>query len=216
MRKIDYTGVVRIIVNTALAVFVLYDVINKIKHLNLSTYEFLWKSQLVFILICDVFFISRNILNKPKEVDTSILAVSAGCLAAILPYCMELFTEWPPVTLMFKTPGIVLNVLVCPFVLWALFCLKDCLSIIPEANKVVSKGIYKYSRHPLYVCYSLWCVSYVMMNPTLPVLFIVIAIVNLQYVRSRLEEEILLRNIPSYESYYKETSLISLPFVKLG
>ena len=216
--KLVYSNVVRIFINVSLAAFVSYDVVSKIKCLDYTSYELIWKSQLVFILMCDVLFMSRNLFKQPKMVDASVLAVGAGCLASILPYAMSMFTWWSPITETLKTPGMVLNALVCPFILWALFCLRDCLSVIPEANKVVSKGIYKYSRHPLYVCYSFWGVSYIMMDTTFPVICIVVAFVSLLLVRSILEERVLLKSLPAYESYYRQTGLITLPFLhfKLG
>jgi len=207
---------IRIIINLIIILTILPHVLNGIKHFNMDIYYLLWGGQILLISMIDTFFLFINIFEKPKMVDTSLIAVISSFLGSTLLFLIHFFHDVPVLTSNLKAPGIILNVFICPLVLWALMCLRNCLSVIPEANKVVSKGIYKYSRHPLYVCYSLWGISYIFMFTSIPVIIICISHILFLYIRLRLEEKVLLKSLSAYEDYYKQTGLINLPFLKIG
>jgi len=82
------------------------------------------------------------------------------------------------------------------------------MTIIPEAHAVVARGIYRYSRHPLYMCYIVWAIANMMMFPSWLMLAISTAHIIVLFVRLKREETLLLATFPEYHSYYAATGLI--------
>ncbi|MBP1762955.1 MAG: Isoprenylcysteine carboxyl methyltransferase [Firmicutes bacterium] len=104
--------------------------------------------------------------------------------------------------------GMILSLVPYVFVVWSLFCLKDCLTVVPEAHAVVAHGPYKYSRHPLYVCYMIWAIANFMMFPSLLMLFASIGQIVFLFLRLYREEHLLLTSFPEYYTYYQNTGLL--------
>ncbi|MEI7474943.1 MAG: isoprenylcysteine carboxylmethyltransferase family protein [bacterium] len=95
-----------------------------------------------------------------------------------------------------------------PVLIWALMCLKSCLTVIPEAHKVVATGIYKYSRHPLYVIYIIWALLNILLFQSMAIIIITSIYIGLMYLRIKIEESLLLETFPEYREYYNNTGLI--------
>ena len=89
----------------------------------------------------------------------------------------------------------------------ALAFLNTSLTQLPEARKLVNRGLYRYIRHPLYMAYF---VAYFgqafIFNEWLYWLTFVIFVVS-QTVRARAEERVLSRVFPLYEEYKKQTGM---------
>jgi protein-S-isoprenylcysteine O-methyltransferase Ste14 len=76
---------------------------------------------------------------------------------------------------------------------------------MPEHQKLVTRGPYRYVRHPSYLGYFLMFIGLVLLRPTLPTLFSIVAIPG--YYRLTFEEERLLetRFGEEYHKYQKTT-----------
>jgi len=171
----------------------------------------LWGIPVIAVSLLDIYFLTRSLVRAPKSIDTrlSTFIISIGAtfgfsLVAILIADPQL--EFPHMQVV-EQLGHFLAILPYPFVLWSLLCLKDCLTVVPEAHAVVAHGIYKYSRHPLYVCYIVWAIANPMMVPTLSMLIGSIAQIAFLIVRLGREEQLLLKTFPEYREYYQRTGL---------
>ncbi len=87
---------------------------------------------------------------------------------------------------------------------WGMWALRRSFSITVEARKVVTRGPYRYLRHPVYAgevlaaaAVTFWRMSWI--NAAVFIMFAVI-----QLVRARMEEEKLKRNFPEYEAYARK------------
>lgn len=203
---------VRFVANGTITILCLVFVVGKLTAFSTSTYHLLWGGVAIIVALLDIYFLVKSTLNKPKSVDTSlssfILAVggSLGFLGSAVA------TGYPvadlPFTAALRQAGIIVALLPYPFIIWSLLCLKECLTIIPEAHSVVAHGIYKYSRHPLYMCYIIWAIANIMMFPSLPMLAASLALTALLVLRIKREEKLLLATFPEYRDYYSRTGLI--------
>jgi protein-S-isoprenylcysteine O-methyltransferase Ste14 len=179
--------------------------------LLLSFHHWLWGIPVVLVSLLDIYFLTRSLLRRPTSIDTraSTLLISLGAtfgfsLVAIvsappfleLPYLQEI-----------QKMGSFLSIVPYPFVLWALFCLRDCLTVVPEGHKVVAHGIYRYSRHPLYVCYIIWAIADSMMLPSLPMFMASLGQIICLVLRFHREEQLLLATFAEYRPYYEATGM---------
>ena len=176
-----------------------------------SFHYWLWGIPVILVCLLDIYFLTRSLLQRPTSIDTrlSTLLFSLGAtfgfsLVAILiappsialPYLHEI-----------QQAGNLLAILPYPFACWALLCLGDCLTVVPEAHKVVAHGIYRYSRHPLYACYIIWAVADSMMLPSIPMFMASIMQIIFLVLRFHREEQLLLATFPEYRPYYETTGL---------
>lgn len=174
--------------------------------------RFLWGIPVIIVSSLDLYFLTRSFLQKPKSMDTrfSTFIISVGATFGFSVWVMLLS---PPQfefanAEFIQQAGKLLSLFPYPFVVWSLLCLKDCLTVVPEAHSVVAHGPYKYSRHPLYMCYNVWAVANVMMFPSFLMFFAALAQIAFLYIRLRREERILLTSFPEYRSYYETVGLI--------
>jgi len=79
-------------------------------------------------------------------------------------------------------------------------------AILPQARRLVTRGPYRYARHPLYLCeqVSLLGVSLQFRQPWALLLALIGCM--LQFPRMRYEERVLLEAFPEYSDYRKNTS----------
>ena len=201
----------RFMASGMVTLFLMIIIVRAVMMLWASREFWLWGIPVVAVSILDIYFLTRSLLREPKKIDTrlSTLMISMGAtfgfsLVAIgigdplmgIPYMVGI-----------QQVGRFLAIIPYPFVMWALFCLKDCLTVVPEAHTVVANGIYRYSRHPLYVCYIIWAVANIMMFPTLSMLMGSSGQIIFLVVRLHREEKLLLETFPEYQDYYKRTGL---------
>ncbi len=170
-----------------------------------------WGFPTLLINILEIYLLSKNLLKTPKNIDKRLSTLIIMPIALFALSLNGLFLNYPPVFTQeinqyARFVGYVLNIITFPLVIWALCCLGSCLSVLPEANKIVTKGIYKYIRHPLYFCYIIWAFSNILIFQSLPVILISAIFVSSQIYRMKLEEDILLKSFPEYELYMKQTN----------
>lgn len=203
---------VRFAANGTITVYSLVLVAGRLTVFPTSAYHMLWGGVAIIVVLLDIYFLAKSTLNKPQKVDTSLSsfifavagslgfwgsAVATGYTVADLPFTAAL-----------RQAGSIVALLPYPFIIWSLLCLKGCVTVIPEAHGVVTHGIYKYSRHPLYMCYIIWAIANIMMFPSLPMLAASSALIALLVLRLKREEKLLLATFPEYRDYYSRTGLI--------
>ncbi len=207
-----YTRTVRFIANGIITIFSLLLILARLAAPSSSGYYWLWGLPALFIIILDVYFLIKSTLREPKGTDTGLatffISVSAslgfGFSAVAVGYPVLDFPQGPAL----REIGGYIALAPYPFIIWALLCLKDCLTVIPEAHAVVARGIYRYSRHPLYICYIVWAVANMMMFPSLPMIAVSTAHIAMLILRLKREERLLLATFPEYRNYYETTGLI--------
>jgi protein-S-isoprenylcysteine O-methyltransferase Ste14 len=101
-----------------------------------------------------------------------------------------------------STIFITIGMIVC---IVAVFDLGRSLSIMPEARKLVTTGLYRYIRHPLYLGGALAVVGTFLQFRSWQGALIVIVQLYLQIRRMHWEEDILARAFPGYSEYKRQT-----------
>lgn len=202
----------RFLAGGAVTLFMIAIVFLTLMRMASSIHHMLWGIPVIAVSLLDIYFLTRSLLQQPKKIDTrlSSLFIGLGTTFGFSVLVMFLSTPRAGGELMkeIRQIGVILSVLPYPLVIWSLLCLKDCLTVVPEAHAVVAHGPYKYSRHPLYVCYMLWAVANVLMFPTWPMLIASVSQIGLLLLRLRREEALLLQTFPEYKYYYERTGLI--------
>ena len=201
----------RFIASGLVTLFLVVIIVRAMMMFFTSRDHMLWGIPVIAISLLDIYFLTCSLVRQPKSMDTR-LSTAIISLGATFGFSLVAISIADP-QLQFphmqavNQVGRFLALLPYPFVLWSLLCLKDCLTVVPEAHAVVANGIYRYSRHPLYVCYIIWAIANVMMFPTLSMLIGCLAQIIFLIVRLRREEQLLLRTFPEYGQYYQRTGL---------
>ena len=212
MNQTDKQQAIRYLAGGAVTLFMLAIILLTATTLNRSLYHFLWGLPVIAVSLLDIYFLSRSLLQKPKTIDTRISSVLIG-LGTTFGFSVAVMVLSPQQANMayaveLRQVGVVLSLLPYPLVIWSLFCLGDCLTVVPEAHAVVAHGPYKFSRHPLYVCYMMWAAANVLMFPTWLMLGAAALQIAFLQIRLRREEALLLETFPEYRRYYERTGLI--------
>jgi protein-S-isoprenylcysteine O-methyltransferase Ste14 len=205
---------IRFIAGGSVSVFTLTIIVMRFLTFAPSLYSWLWVIPGMFANLLDLYFLNKSLLKRPKNIDTRL---STFCISIGATFGMDLVAaalNAPPLSLPYidfiRHAGGILALLPYPFILWALLCLKDCLTVIPEAHGVIAHGIYKYSRHPLYVCYITWSLANSMMFPSFLMFAACLANILLLILRLRREENLLLSTFPEYRQYRQQTGLLGI------
>jgi Putative protein-S-isoprenylcysteine methyltransferase len=151
-----------------------------------------------------VALLAVNIFKRPKDIDDSNFIFFVCVLACNLPFVLSFFSNniIPETRNMFLAGlGTVLNLSIMPFYLLSVIRLGSSLSVLPEANKLKTTGIYGFSRHPLYSCYIFWFIAQNLICQSWIMLVISIIQISMQIIRAKHEELILLKNYPEYREY---------------
>jgi len=201
----------RFIASGLVTLFLVAVIVRTSMILSTSRDHLLWGIPVIAVSLLDIYFLTRSLVRAPKNIDTrlSTFIISLGAtfgfsLVAVSIADPQLEFSHRQVV---EQVGRLLAILPYPFVFWSLLCLKDCLTVVPEAHAVVANGIYRYSRHPLYVCYMIWAIAGIMMFPTLSMLIGSVAQIAFLIVRLGREEQLLLKTFPEYREYYLRTGL---------
>ncbi len=203
---------IRYIANAIITLYTLLIVVVRVSAHHASWYHLLWGGVALIVTVMDIYFLIKSTLNKPKNVDTSLSGFLLGVVGSLGFVGSAVAITYPvpdlPFAAALRQTGSVVALLPYPFILWGLLCLKDCLTVIPEAHSVVAHGIYKYSRHPLYMSYIVWALANMMMFPSLPMIAVSAAHILVLVLRLKREESLLLATFPEYREYYRRTGLI--------
>jgi len=136
-----------------------------------------------------VSFVTRNILGIPVWVVGLILAFRVSA---------------PPL----YVPGLLIRILGWVLVLggpipmiWALVFLRLRAYRPTRQDTLVSNGIYRYIRHPIYSGVLMVFIGGVLLHPTRPATVAGLLGIGYVYIQARLEEVDLLRRMPAYREY---------------
>lgn len=95
------------------------------------------------------------------------------------------------------------GVLIC---LWAIINLNKSLSVFPsppDNAKLISNGIYKFIRHPIYTGVIFITIGYSIFSESVYRFFISLFLIVLFYLKSKYEEKLLQLKFKEYSSYKK-------------
>ncbi len=202
----------RYFISGAVTLYLVCTIFLSLTKVSASLYHLLWGLPVIAIGLLDVYFLTRSLLQQPKKIDVRWSSVLIG-LGTTFGFSVAVMFLSTPNAATFAFPmlrqfGILLSLIPYPFVIWALFCLGDCLTVVPEAHSVVAHGPYKYSRHPLYVCYMVWAAANALMFPGWAMFLAALSQIVCLHIRLRREETLLLETFPEYRYYYERTGLL--------
>lgn len=193
---------------TFLSVFYLLTLVFLIlrSHINNITY-WLWASPILLILTLDSVFLIISLFFRPKKTDMrfTTVAICLLCFFAFLISSIIVSHSSLIANSYIKYIGIFLNLLTYPLVIASLISLNNKFTILPEAHSLVSHGIYKYLRHPLYFSYILSLISNLFLFKGVFVILVNVILILLFIIRAKIEEKLLTEYIDGYEDYKNRT-----------
>ena len=117
----------------------------------------------------------------------------------------------------FAVLGVVVYLLSSVLTAWALSENRyaEAVSRVQEerGQRVCSTGPYAFVRHPMYSAIIMWCVSVVMVFPSVWVALVSGAVAVVIVVRTALEDAMLARELPGYSEYQGNVRWRLVPFV---
>jgi protein-S-isoprenylcysteine O-methyltransferase Ste14 len=106
---------------------------------------------------------------------------------------------------LFVVPGTVLGAIGLAFAIVSLGSLGRSFGVFPEARSLVTRGPYRWVRHPLYLAEITAALGWLLVNLSLFTLANFIIFVGLQYWRTVFEERALRQEFAEYTEYRKHT-----------
>jgi protein-S-isoprenylcysteine O-methyltransferase Ste14 len=131
--------------------------------------------------------------RDPATVAASIFAAFAIMLIGVLPDRSP--RPWA------QALGDVLLAFGMAYSIWALFYLRRSFSILPEARRLVTRGPYSMSRHPLYLGEGMAALGLLVTTAGPTAVVLALAALGAQLLRMRWEESVLTRQFPEYTAY---------------
>ena len=208
----------RYFISGAVTLYLVCTIFLSLTKVSASLYHLLWGLPVIAVGLLDVYFLTRSLLQQPKKIDVRWSSVLIG-LGTTFGFSVAVMFLSSPNDGVFGFPmirqfGMLLSLVPYPFAIWSLFCLGDCLTVVPEAHSVVAHGPYKFSRHPLYVCYMGWAAANVLMFPGWAMFLAAVSQNVCLHIRLRREEKLLLETFPEYRYYFERTGLLGKKKVK--
>jgi protein-S-isoprenylcysteine O-methyltransferase Ste14 len=145
----------------------------------------------------------------------SVIAISL--IASFLMVAANLAPTGP--TLWMASPrvaevGVAITVVGAALALAAFMSLGRSFSVIPEARELVTRGVYRFVRHPMYLAELLMIVGVLFGEAQLTTLIGTLIVIGLQVHRVRLEERLLRSTLPSsFAPFAQRTSYRLVPFL---
>lgn len=184
---------------------------------DLTFYIFVMPYLLANIAVSVMLFLS--LFNKPKgfcagnkEFFISVLGANLGIIVNVLG--VDLFN--PDRNWLVSFSASCFALIAIPFYIAGIFALGRNLTVLPEANKLQTTGVYALSRHPLYVTYIYWYILQIFICQSLAAFIVSALQITLQLIRARNEEALLSRVFPEYEDYRRKVGWIGPIFRKKG
>jgi protein-S-isoprenylcysteine O-methyltransferase Ste14 len=156
---------------------------------------------LLFGGVCVILFLRRRAPIGQGSAPLGALVALAGTFAPYLPISAPVAADNP--TLLFVSSGLILAGLGWSIV--SLVCLGRCFGLFPEARGLVTRGPYRWLRHPLYLGELTAVLGLVVATASAAMLGLFLLLCGLQLWRSRLEEQVLARTFPEYVEYQRLT-----------
>lgn len=152
--------------------------------------------------------------RKPSRRPSRSPLAFAACAAAILPAAFLAPSPAADAALWAVVAGESLVVIAAAFTLASVLCLGTCFGVLPEVRGLVTRGPYRYVRHPVYLGEIAAFAGFVIaLQQPLSVLALIVFCAG-QAVRLRLEERALLAEYPAeYGAFMARTPrLVPRPF----
>ena len=155
----------------------------------------------IFLGVQITVFIVRRLPEARLGGVAPILAAVAGSISPLLLVALPK----APASMASSTLSMVLIIVGTAAAIWVLAILGRSFSILPQARGLVTKGPYRFIRHPLYLAeqISTFGVMFQFVQPWS--LLIAVASFAPQIVRMRYEEAILAKTYPAYRGYMRTT-----------
>lgn len=201
----------RAIITITSCIYVCYCVISSLS-LTTNIQQLMSSSHLILVNAADLILLLLNLRQKPKYIDTKITTILMCLLSFYSYYFLNIIihSQHHNINSLSKIIGIILSLCPYPFILLSLLNLNKNLSILPEAHSLVTKGIYRITRHPLYLGYIIIFLSYLFFYPSIST-FITVFCINALFVIRALKEEIVLEKaFPEYTKYKQDTPFIPI------
>jgi len=89
----------------------------------------------------------------------------------------------------------------------AIIHLGKSLAVLPRADRLVTRGVYRYLRHPIYIGLTMTILGLIVASGSLfGLVFLFVVVVPLNIARARLEERALLKKFGGeYKTYLSNT-----------
>lgn len=186
----------------AMSVFILFSTSNLILLINQ------FKISVLLNLIFNLIIVTAYIIRRPAiktsfskfDILVSVLGTSSGVFFIGSPYQHE--------TLILQ----VMQILGLLISLSGLLFLRKSFGVIPADRGIVTNGIYRFIRHPIYAGYFLSFSGFLIQNYTMWNLGIFTCFIILETTRLLREEKLLKQN-PEYLQYTQKTRWRILPYV---
>jgi len=91
---------------------------------------------------------------------------------------------------------------------WAVYNLRHSFAVFVQVRTIVTGGLYKYVRHPIYFAYILMHSGLFLVNPRALYLLFSSLLIIITIYRARLEEAKLAKHSEEYQQYMKKTPFI--------
>jgi len=161
--------------------------------------------------LASVSMLALSLFSKPIKTDNRwsmfFVALVASNMFAILHFSgLELVN--PDRNVPISLAAQVATLALVPVYVLAIFTLGRQLTVMPEARKLVTRGPYSVSRHPLYVTYIIWHVLQVLVAQSLLIAALSAVMIALLIVRALGEEAILASTFPEYAAYRERVGWI--------
>ena len=171
----------------------------------------LWYTPNIIAIGTVVVLMLRNLKNKPAQVKDTPAVFCAAVISTNFCVIISLFGGLFPLYQVAPVAGLqmagaLINLLSMPFYISAVLSLGRGFTVLPEALTLQINGMYKISRHPIYLVYVFWCVSQNLIYQTASVLVFSALQIALFCYRARCEEKILLDTFPAYAAYAERIS----------
>ncbi|MGI8609524.1 MAG: methyltransferase family protein [Candidatus Dormibacteria bacterium] len=163
--------------------------------------------------IAIVYIIRRPPLRGRHDAGAVVVAMYASfvllALRPLLQFMSIGLTPFPAWSV------IVANVMIAVgagFSIYSLMYLRLNFSILPEARGLTTSGPYRLVRHPVYLGEILGAVGLTIALPSVITVLVLLSFVGAQLVRTRMEEQVLVAQLPGYAEYARRTPRL-IPFV---
>jgi protein-S-isoprenylcysteine O-methyltransferase Ste14 len=152
------------------------------------------------VLAFSLFVFTRGPSRRPSRDPVAFAACAAAVGSVVL-------LEGPPegAATSLVVAGDVVALVACLWLLVSVISLGRCFGVLPEARGLVTRGPYRFVRHPVYLGELAACGGLMLAAPTTRNFFVVLVFAVAQAVRMGLEEKELAEQFPEYRRYAETT-----------
>ena len=144
----------------------------------------------------------------PKKISGNGWAWAASLVIAVYPTLTPNLVRYPlHSSAALVVIGTGLQYVACIVEIVALWKLNRSFSQVPEANRLVTSGLYRYVRHPLYTAYFLGFGGFTLLVNQALLWLAFVVFVGLEVIRAKAEERVLSDTFVEYETYKRRTGM---------